>query len=1029
MVLLDVSIDLSALSGISENTFISGSTLVGTDYTLERNDGVNITTDFKPLVNTKLNITTFDSYTANTTDNVVTGATLVGTTLSLERNNGLLDVSVDLGSLTGGTGGGGNITTGNILWVDSVFGDDATALTNRQDKPYLTIEQSLSDSTNGDTIIVRPGEYDEEDLVVPSNVSLVSEGGWEVTIIGKSPATATRNIVELNENSFIDGFSVNVPQGSFSGIISSNSSGKSTANNITFYGNGGVGSTGTGLIKRGGGKLIGYSIRVEGGGMGNCFKVDSGTLDLEGVHVPQSNGDIGNVLLVTTSGGTNAGRAEISWFDCGNTNVTNAIRTEGGSSGVIPVVKIFTPNISNVTNAVSAEGDYEEINLLGGLLENITYAVKVDLTGNGVEAKYRITSNHQPNYIYPPAVAYTAEFGLDFQQESTEEFNSSKNVFGVPQMSLGFAEKGTQLSVGRGAPTTVGMKVLTTDNTASSVSDGGNLIDITDDAKSKEGSTVTFQTGGTNTTILFTTQRVSNDLTTPLKFYGLYLKILQKKSGGDYVFDYWDGSEWVEDRVHIHSSDLGYSYGNELFLRSQSEEDITFNLSKDSWSSKTIDGTNGFWMRCRTVSSGSTLPTIEQIKIIYDSSSISKEGVLSFNGKALYNEVYNLYNGTWGYPNGSLTDFNVTVGSGSGIETWTHEFLDSQFANGESATFNMKLPQGISTSQKVNLKATYILNGTAADTTPANLVFSFLPVEVVNVLIADSDGNKEPTPRPIDGTTEFNTYTAQTSSVSSDIGENKVFQLPLGSFDISDYYEGDVVFMRLEKDSGTNVNFNLLSLDFEVSKWSLGKQSEPLELISETIFSEDFEDGGVSNGWTTVQNGTLTNLWAISDGTSRGGTNSAYITNDLGGTDVYSYTNGDDQDGAHLYADFTIPSNARSLTLKFYWTCIGENGGGENSYDFGRVGVSPTTYTPTQEIQFTSDYRVGAASNNNKFNVGYNGGATAGNWVEETIAIPNDLWVAGEDRRLLLYWQNDGFVGSQPPIAIDDITISIEYFN
>tara|TARA_R100000697_G_scaffold42542_1_gene55350 strand:+ start:75 stop:5573 length:5499 start_codon:yes stop_codon:yes gene_type:complete len=941
----------------------------------------------------------------------------------LVRNNGSGEVEYrELSTFSAST----DINTGNVLWVDSIFGDDGTALTNRQDKPYLTIQSALDDTTNGDTVIVRPGEYPEE-LNIPEGVSLVSEGGWEVTILGPSPASASGAIVELNEDSFIDGFSINVPQGSFDGIISTHISGTSTANNITFYGNGGVGSTGTGLYKTGGGKLIGTGIRVEGGGMSNCLKVDSGTLALEGVHVPQSNGDIDNVLLVTTSGGTNAGIAQMVGFNCGNNNVTNAIRTEGGSSGVIPVAKIFTPNITNSTNALSASGDYENINLLGGALEDVTYAVKIDLTGTGVDASYRITSNHQPNYIYTPAVAYTAEFGLDFTQESTDEFKSSKNIFGLSQMSLGFAEKGTEFNAGRGAPSTVGMKVFTTDNTASSVSDGGNITDVTDNAKSKEGSTITFQSGGTNTTILFTTQRISSDLTTPLKYYGIDLNVLQKKVGGEYVFEYWDGSEWVEDLVHIHSADLGYSYGNELFLRSQSDENLVFDLSKDSWSAKTINGVNGYWMRCRTVSTGTTKPTIEQTKIIYDSSTISKDGVLSFNGKSLYKEVTNLYNGTWGYPVSTLSDYNVTVGSGAGLQTWTHEFLDSQFATSEAATFVLKIPQGTSTSQKVNVNATYTLNGSAADTTAAQLAFSFLPVEVANIRIADSEGSKEPVPRIVSATTAFNVDAAQTTTPLTEIGEDKMFQSPLGSFDISSYYEGDIVLMRLEKDSGTNVNFNLVSLDFEVSKWSLGKQSEGLKIATETIFSEDWSDFGVGNGWQYSQDTSEANLWVISSGTSRSGDNSAYITNDSGSTNVYEYTVNNTQNGTHLYVDFSIPANATSLTINFYWTAKGENGGSSTSWDYGRVGLLPTSVTPASPGEFSSTYRIGADSNGNKFNSGYNGGAFEGDWQLETIPVSNSLWTAGEDRRLCLSWKNDFGAGTQPPFAVADITIDIQY--
>ena len=48
-----------------------------------------------------------------------------------------------------GGGGGGGITqidTGNTLWVDAVFGNDGTALPDRQDKPYLTISAAIADS-------------------------------------------------------------------------------------------------------------------------------------------------------------------------------------------------------------------------------------------------------------------------------------------------------------------------------------------------------------------------------------------------------------------------------------------------------------------------------------------------------------------------------------------------------------------------------------------------------------------------------------------------------------------------------------------------------------------------------------------------------------------------------------------------------------------------------------------------------------------------------------------------------------------
>ena len=951
-------------------------------------------------------ITLFDTPTLNNS----------GTDI-LVRNSSSGEVEYrELSTLSAST----EINTGNVLWVDSIFGDDVTAVSNRQDLPYLTIEQALTYSINGDTVIVRPGEYPEE-LSIPEGVSLVSEGGWEVTILGPSPASAAGAIVELNEDSFIDGFSINVPQGSFDGIIAANISGTSTANNITFYGNGGAGSTGVALNKTGGGKLIGTGIRVEGGGMETALKVDSGVLALEGVHVPQSNGDITNVLLVTTSGGVNAGRAQMLNFNCGNTNVTNAVKTTGGSTGVIPTALIYTPNIFNCTNAIKSDGDYEEINFLGGRIDSVTYVVNVDLSGTGTESKYRITSNHQPDYIYPPAVAYNAEFGLDFMQEETEIFNSSKNLFGLDQMSVGTAEIGTKSHFGRGASSTVGLKVFTTDNTASSVSDGGNFIDVTDNAKSKEGSTITFQTGGTNTTILFTTQRYSDDLITTLPYYGLNVNVLQRAVGGSYVFEYWDGSQWRKDSVHSVSEDLGYNYGNTLFLRNQSEENLTFDLSKDTWTGKTINGVEGYWMRCRTVSTGTTKPTFEQVKIIYDNTTISKEGILSLHGKSLYRESINLVQGNWGLST-TISDYRPTVGSGA--NAWTHEFREAEIDTSESILINMVIPAGTSTSQKVNVSANYIASGGDANDEISTVKLSFLPVEVSNNLIADIDGGKEPVQRTVSNTTPFTSDEPQIQTENSVTGTGIIHSLSFGDFDISEYYEGDMVLMRLEKESdGGDVDFNLVSLNASLSRWSLGQQSEPFRVGNKNIFSEDWSDGGVSNGWLFVTAGT--NVWVVSDDTSYSGTNSLYITDDAGGSKPYQYA-GSSQGGTHAYVDFSIPDNAISLTINFYWTCDGENGSGVTQWDFGSVFITDTTVTPSSGSLPASSNRIGATDNQGKFNDGYKS-AEEGNWQLETIPVASNLWTAGSDVRLICSWRNDGSVQGQPPMAIDFITIDIEY--
>ena len=718
---------------------------------------------------------------------------------------------------------------GNVLFVDSIHGNDTTAEPDREENPYLTIGAALSAApTTGSTVLVRPGNYPEEGLVVEGNVSLIGEGGWQVTTIGPSPASATSDIIELKEDAYIEGFSINVPQGSFNGIFASNSAGTNSAYNVTFYGNGTTGSTGVGMFKSGGGKLIGTGIRVEGGGIQDCLKVDSGVLALESIHVPQSNGSIENVLVVTTSGGTLAGRAQMLSFNAGNNNVTNVVKTTGGSTGVIPTALIFTPNIFNATNAYVGDGQYETLNMLGGRFENVTYAVNLDLAGNAQEAIYRINSNHQPLYLYNKEAAALAEFSLSFTQESTDTFDSSFNVFGAQQMSVGFSERGTAVSVGRGAPYTTGMVVYTTDDTASSTVDGGNLTDVTTEATSKTGSTFTFQGLGANHSILVGVRR--QDLNgEPLKFYGLETFVgSQAASGGTYVFESWNGSQWVETMGMCTNVDEGFSYGTDYFIRPNTDEFIRvgldefiespiadFAVSAYTWSNKTINSIDAYWLRIRiSTDVTGTLPNFERFKILDSIFSFSKNGVPSAKGLAQFRKTINLNGNIWSGTDGmgnALANFNRTVGSG--VNSYTHYFEDSNMDDtGKSINIQFPLPIGTCTAFPVRFKLVMEVNGAAGviDSDICVLTTSALPEKVAGTLIADSNGGTVPVKRTIDQTptiTAVNPYQnvvtilpeGYTPGVTTwaDI-DSKVFELDMGEINVQTIYEGDIILLKFE---------------------------------------------------------------------------------------------------------------------------------------------------------------------------------------------------------------------------------------
>jgi len=60
--------------------------------------------------------------------------------------------------------GSSAVKTGNLLWVDAVNGNDATAVRGRLSAPFLTLTAAKLAAIAGDTIIVLPGTYNEKNL-------------------------------------------------------------------------------------------------------------------------------------------------------------------------------------------------------------------------------------------------------------------------------------------------------------------------------------------------------------------------------------------------------------------------------------------------------------------------------------------------------------------------------------------------------------------------------------------------------------------------------------------------------------------------------------------------------------------------------------------------------------------------------------------------------------------------------------------------------------------------------------------------
>lgn len=177
-----------------------------------------------------------------------------------------------------------------------------------------------------------------------------------------------------------------------------------------------------------------------------------------------------------------------------------------------------------------------------------------------------------------------------------------------------------------------------------------------------------------------------------------------------------------------------------------------------------------------------------------------------------------------------------------------------------------------------------------------------------------------------------------------------------------------------------------------------------------------FESGATfaANGWTNTSGNATRNQWVVNNGATAGfsGARCAYVSNDRNGTPPpFTYSTGAAR-ATHFYRNITIPAGQTDIQLSFNW--IGE---GESSYDKMRVWIVPTTVTPTYGNAIVA---TGVAPTGN-IQVGSTDYSVQGTWTTASFNLP--AIYAGTTVRLVFEWTNDGSFGTQPPAAIDNISL------
>jgi len=171
-------------------------------------------------------------------------------------------------------------------------------------------------------------------------------------------------------------------------------------------------------------------------------------------------------------------------------------------------------------------------------------------------------------------------------------------------------------------------------------------------------------------------------------------------------------------------------------------------------------------------------------------------------------------------------------------------------------------------------------------------------------------------------------------------------------------------------------------------------------------WSDNFE--GTSCGWELI-NGTCTNAWVWGTATKNGGTHALYISNNGGATNTYTTDS-----GTKVFATKLLTFDEGKYEFAYDWVAKGES-----TYDFLRVALVPSTQTLTAG----TDYSTFGSSSLPSGWIALDGGSKL-NLATEWQRHAQSVKVAAGNYYLVVVWRNDVSGGTNPPAAIDNVSIT-----
>ena len=180
---------------------------------------------------------------------------------------------------------------------------------------------------------------------------------------------------------------------------------------------------------------------------------------------------------------------------------------------------------------------------------------------------------------------------------------------------------------------------------------------------------------------------------------------------------------------------------------------------------------------------------------------------------------------------------------------------------------------------------------------------------------------------------------------------------------------------------------------------------EAFHIGSDNPYETDFESGC---DWAFT-NGSLTNQWCWGNAVNNGGQQAIYITNDQGTSNAYT-----NNSAAVVFASKLFSFDQGTYTFTYDWQA-----NGESTYDYLRVALVPGDMEFTAGTSLPSG--VGTTTLPTSW-IALDGGGKlnlTSSWQTHTA----EATVSGT-YTMVFIWRDDTSGGSQPPAAIDNISIS-----